>query len=289
MHSVAGFWSGIGLQCSDGCDKLNESFQFLIRHGYTVLAVWVFAEQVGLPIPAVPVLLAVGALVGQHQMSLPAAMAVAVGASLIADTIWYELGRIRGGRVLNFLCRISLEPDSCVRKTENLFVNQGARSLLVAKFVPGLSTVAPPLAGIFGMRRWRFILFDGVGALLSAKGWVIVGLAFSNQLELVAARSASLGGWAVVILGGALAAYILWKYIQRRKFLHELRVARITPEQLKERVDRGEDIVIVDLRHSIDFDSVPMTIPGALRMAPEAIEQGHEQIPRDREVVLFCT
>src|SRR5262245_55858158 len=175
-----------------------------------------------------PLLLAAGALAGQHQMSLGGAVALAVLASLISDTIWYELGRIRGGRVLNFLCRISLEPDSCVRKTENLFVKQGARSLLVAKFVPGLNTVAPPLAGIFGMRRWRFMLFDGLGALLWAGGCALVGFVFSNQLELVAARAASLGGWALVILGGALAGYILWKYIQRQRFLHELRVARIT-------------------------------------------------------------
>lgn len=268
---------------------MNESIQFLVRHGYVVLGLWVFAEQLGLPIPAMPLLLAAGALAGSGQMNLATAIGLAVVASLIADAIWFQLGRVRGGRVLNFLCRISLEPDSCVRKTENLFVKQGAKSLLVAKFVPGLNTVALPLAGIFGMKPWRFLVFDGLGALFWAGSCTVLGFLFSDQIEKVAQRAAGLGGWALAIVGAALACYIAAKYIQRRRFLHTLRVARITPEQLKEKLDRGEDIVVVDLRHSIDFEAAPHTIPGALRLSPEEIEQRHEQIPRDRDVVLFCT
>jgi membrane protein DedA with SNARE-associated domain len=162
---------------------MSEMLQFLIRNGYIVLFAWVFAEQIGLPLPAIPLLFAAGALAGTGKLNLLVALALAVCASLVGDLIWYEVGRRKGGSVLNFLCRISLEPDSCVRNTESAFARHGARSLLVAKFVPGLSTAAPPLAGIFQMRRGRFLLFDGLGALIWAGAFVGLGFLFSNQLE----------------------------------------------------------------------------------------------------------
>ena len=268
---------------------MDETFQFLIRHGYSVLFIWVLAEQLGLPLPATPLLLAAGALSGSGQMNLGLSITLAVVASLISDVSWYHFGRLRGGKVLSLLCRISLEPDSCVRKTENAFVRQGARSLLVAKFVPGLNTMAPPLAGIIGMRFSRFVFFDSVGAMLYIGSFVVVGYVFSNQLEAVAARVASLGFSLLVILVAALAAYIGWKFVQRRRFIRSLRIARITPDELKRKIDAGEDVVVVDLRHSLDFEAEPQTIPGAIRLAPEQVEEGHSQIPRDREIVLFCT
>ena len=172
---------------------MNETFQFLVRHGYSVLFVWVLAEQLGLPLPATPLLLAAGALAGSGQMNLPLAISVAVLASMLGDVSWYEFGRRRGGKVLNLLCRISLEPDSCVRKTETAFVRHGARSLLIAKFVPGLNTMAPPLAGIIGMRLGRFLIFDALGAFLYLGTFVGLGFVFSSQLEQVAARVAGLG------------------------------------------------------------------------------------------------
>jgi len=272
-----------------GGRRLNETFQFLIRHGYSVLFVWVLAEQLGLPLPATPLLLAAGALAGAGQLNLGLAIAVAVIASLLSDVSWYQFGRLRGGKVLNLLCRISLEPDSCVRKTENAFVKQGARSLLIAKFVPGLNTMAPPLAGIIGMRFGRFVFFDSLGALLYIGTFVIVGYVFSNQLEEVAARIASFGLVVLVVLAAGLAAYIGWKYTQRRRFIRSLRIARITPDQLKQKIEAGEEVVVVDLRHSLDFDAAPQTIPGAIRLAPEQVEADHAKIPRDREIVLFCT
>lgn len=268
---------------------MDETFQFLIHHGYSVLFLWVLAEQLGLPLPATPLLLAAGALAGAGQMNLSLAIAIAVLASLLGDLSWYEFGRRRGGKVLNLLCRISLEPDSCVRKTENAFVRHGSRSLLIAKFVPGLNTMAPPLAGIIGMRLGRFLVFDAMGALLYIGSFIGLGFVFSDQLEKVAARIANLGFSLLVILVGALAAYITWKYIQRRRFIHSLRIARITPEELKQKIEAGEEVVVVDLRGSLDFEAEPQTIPGAIRLAPDEIEAGHNRIPREREIVLFCT
>ena len=269
--------------------NVDETFQFLIRHGYAVLFVWVLAEQLGLPLPATPLLLAAGALAGAGQMSLWLALALAVFACMLGDVSWYEFGRLRGGKVLNLLCRISLEPDSCVRKTENAFVRHGSRSLVIAKFVPGLNTMAPPLAGIIGMRLGRFLIFDALGALLYLGSFIGLGFVFSNQLEQVAARVASLGFSLLVILGAGLAVYISWKYIQRRRFIHSLRIARITPEELRRKIEAGEEVVVVDLRGTLDFEAEPQTIPGAIRLAPDNVEEGHNQIPRDREIILFCT
>ena len=268
---------------------MSETFQFLVRHGYSVLFIWVLGEQLGLPLPASPLLLAAGALAGAGQMNLALAIGLAVFASLLGDLSWYQFGRLRGGKVLNLLCRISLEPDSCVRKTEDTFARNGARSLLLAKFVPGLNTMAPPLAGIIGMRLWRFLIFDALGALLYIGSFIFIGFIFSDQIEQVAIRIANLGFWALLIVIGALVAYIIWKYVQRRRFIRSLRIARITPEELKQRMDSGEEVVVVDLRGSIDFEADPKTIPTAIRLAPDKIEEGYQEIPRDREIVLFCT
>lgn len=268
---------------------MSETLEFVVRHGYLVLFAWMAAEQLGLPIPAIPLLLAAGALAGSGRLSLSLVLLVSVVASLLADTLWYELGRRKGVRVLNFLCRVSLEPDSCVRRTEQAFGRYGARSLLVSKFVPGLSTAAPPLAGIFGMRLPRFLVCAGLGALLYAAAFAGLGYLFSHQLEKLASGALLLGEWLVLLLASALAAFILGKLWQRRRFLHRLRVSRITPEELKERLDRGEEIVVVDLRHALDRDAEPHHIPGALHLLPEEIDSRHAEIPRDRDVVLYCT
>lgn len=249
---------------------------------------WVLAEQGGLPVPSAPLLLAAGALAGTQKMNLAAAIAVAVFASIISDSIWYELGRQKGVRVLQLLCRISLEPDSCVRRTQVSFGRNGPRVLLIAKFVPGLNAMAAPLSGIIKMGWRRFLLFDGLGALLWVSAFTITGYTFSDELEHVAERASYLGKWLLVILLAGFAGYILWKFYNRKKFLRKLKIARITPEELKEKMDAGEDVIIVDLRHTLDFEAQPESIPGALHMDAAELEEAYEAIPRDREIVLFC-
>jgi len=266
--------------------SLEQAADFLIRHGYAVLFGWVLLEQMGLPIPAAPLLIAAGALARAGKMNLTFALALALIAVILADLFWYSLGRYRGGRILKLLCRISLEPDSCVRRTENLFVRHGVHSLLVAKFVPGLNTAAPSLAGIFRMPVRRFMIFDFLGALLWVGSVTSLGLIFSDQLEQIALRWS---GWLVAVLAGSLAAYVLWKFIQRRRFIRRLRIARITPKELMDKLRAGETISIVDLRQPMDIEAFPQMIPGALRIAMEEIEERHAEIPRDRDVVLYCS
>ncbi len=254
-----------------------------------MLFAWVAAEQIGFPVPAIPLLLAAGALAGAGKLNLGLVIGTAVLASILSDIAWYEVGRRKGMKVLNLLCRMSLEPDSCVRRTEDVFTRHGARSLLVAKFVPGLTTAAPPLAGIFRMRRSRFVFFDAAGAAIWAGAFAGLGWLFSDRLERLAVKAARLGTWVLVILLTSLAAYVLWKYIHRQRFLRRLRIARITPEELKRKLDAGEDMMIVDLRHSMDFEAEPHVIPGAIRLAVEELEGRHNEIPRDRDVILYCT
>ncbi len=268
---------------------MNDLLEFIVRHGEVILLAYVFADQVGVPLPAVPVLLAAGALAAAGKLSFPAGMLVAVVGSLAADLIWYALGRLRGAAVLRALCKISLEPDSCVRRTETVFLRHGVRSLLVAKFVPGLSTVAPPLAGMVGVGIVTFSLYSAAAGLLWAGAWMALGFAVGDALESVAARTshgAAIGGG---VLGAVIAGYVAFKWIERRRFLRGLRTARISPDDLKRLLDAGDRPLIVDLRTPLDVQAVPYVIPGARRIDPEELERQSRELPRDREIVVYCS
>jgi hypothetical protein len=161
--------------------------------------------------------------------------------------------------------------------------------LLIAKFVPGLSTAAPPLAAIVGISTLKFILFDAAGALLWAGCFVALGYIFSTEVEMVTATVVALAGSVATAIIAGLAAYIGWKFLKRQLFIRELRVLRLEPQQLKDMMDAGLQLVVVDLRHPADFASEPRSILGAIRMSPEELDQKHEQIPRDQDVILYCT
>src|SRR6267143_1888068 len=176
---------------------MNETLEFLVRHGAAVLFAAVFIEQMGLPLPATPWLVAAGALAGTGKMSGVVALSAATFGSLVADLIWFYLGRHYGNRILKLLCRISLEPDSCVRRTQNVFTRYGVKGIVVAKFFPGLSTLAPPLAASSGMSISRFLLFDGAGSLLYGSVFLSLGYVFSNQIEQIGAAIADIGGSAL--------------------------------------------------------------------------------------------
>ncbi len=268
---------------------MHQTLEFVLKHGYLFVFASVLAEQIGLPIPALPVLLAMGALAGKGQMSYPGALALCILAAIMADLMWYALGRSRGASILRLLCKISLEPDSCVRQTENVFLRHGARALLFAKFVPGLSTAFPPMAGNFRMALWKFSLFDGLGALAWAGSYSLIGFVFRNQINDVLQILLRFGSWVLAIVAGLLALYILLKFIQRRRFYHKLRVARIAPAELKTMLDEGVEIIIVDLRNSLEREDSPSKIPGAIALSFEDIETGLNDVPVDRDVVLYCT
>jgi membrane protein DedA with SNARE-associated domain len=266
---------------------MSKTIEFVVRHGYLLLFFWLLGEQAALPIPSVPLLLASGALARMGELRLSPVLICALAGCLIADNIWFHLGRRYSAKALQFICKISLEPDSCVRRTENLFVRYGLRSLLVSKFIPGLSAVAAPLAGGSGANFGRFLLFDSLGALLWIGTYVFAGYIFSDQLELAAAYAVRMGSGLVFITISVFTAWILWKLFQRMRFLRSINVSRISADELRDMVSAGSQVTIVDVRSNLGRDED--LFPGALRIPAEELATRHEEIPRDREIVLFCT
>jgi len=266
---------------------IRHFLAFVERHGYALLFLWVLAEQSAIPLPSIPLLLAAGALIRAGRLHALLAAASCVTGALIADTIWFELGRHRGRRVLRLLCRVSLEPDSCVRQTENAFLKYGMNALLVSKFIPGLNAVAAPLAGDSKRSYWRFLLYDGAGASIWSAAYFLLGYLFSEQLETIAAYASRMGSALLLLVAALFLMWVGWKLVQRRRFLRQLIVARITPEELRDRLNAGEDLFIVDLRSRLSEH--PDLIPGATRMSPEDLATHSLDIPRDREIILFCS
>ena len=268
---------------------MNETLEFLSRHGAAFLFAAVFVEQIGAPLPSVPWLLAAGALIGTGRMNWLVALGAATFGSLLADLIWFSLGRHHGNRVLGLLCRISLEPDSCVRRTQNLFTRYGMRGVVVAKFVPGLGTLAPPLAGSSGVGALRFLFFDGLGSILYGGGFILAGVLFSHQLDQVIGALTSLGGDALGLVAGLLAVYIAYKYFQRHRLLNELRMTRITVDELHKMMEAGEKPVILDLRSLAELQQNPAVIRGARHTSMDELELQAQKIPRDRDIILYCS
>jgi membrane protein DedA with SNARE-associated domain len=266
---------------------MGHTVQFLVQHGYVLVFFWVLAEQGAIPLPSVPLLLACGALASAGKLHLAGIFLCGAGGCLLADFTWYQLGKRGGAKVLRFICRIAIEPDSCVRQTENVFVRYGMRTLLVSKFVPGLNAVAAPLAGSSGAGLGRFLLFDGAGSLIWIAAYVCLGYVFSGQLETVAAYAVRMGSGLIVLLGASLAMWLGWKYVQRRRFMRTLVVNRMTAEELRDKLQAGEDVMIVDVRSAINSGAA--SIPGALRISTEELATRHQEIPRDRDIVLFCS
>ncbi len=268
---------------------MPEFLQFLVDHSYTVIFIWVALDQAGLPLPAVPLLLAAGALAGMGDLSLPIILLTCVLASVPIDAFWFWLGRLRGVRVLHLLCILSLEPDYCVRDTEALFRRLGPWSVLLAKFVPGLQTLAPPMSGLTGMRLINFLVLDTLGTILWAAAFASVGLYFHAELERLATKIAEAGVIAGIIIGAVIAGYFIYKFLHRQVFLRSLRMRRMTPDEVFKRIEQEDDFHILDLRHDYDFKALPFQLPGALRVPMESIELHHKMIPPDSDVVVYCS
>jgi len=261
----------------------------LLSYGYLLVFGWVLIEQLGVPLPAVPVLLAAGALSAEGQINLAIAFVAALVASLLADTAWFVIGRRYGNTVLNFLCKLSLEPTTCVRRTQVSFSKNHGLMLIFAKFLPGLGTVAPPVAGQNGMTARSFLLYDAMGSTLWVGSMLLAGRCFAGLLG----RSVQLLNWvghfSGTLLAVGIAAFLVARIVRRAMILKELAAARIEPEELKSWIDQGEEVFIVDLRHPLELASDPVTLAGARHFAPDALALRKEEIPRDREVVLFCS
>jgi membrane protein DedA with SNARE-associated domain/rhodanese-related sulfurtransferase len=268
---------------------MNPQVQDIIRHGYLWLFLVALLERIGLPLLVTPIVIAAGAVAGlRDDLSLLGIVVVTVVATELGDLVWFELGRRQGSSVLRLLCKISLEPDSCVRKSEDAFARHTTTSLITSKFIPGVGRLAAPVAGMSGMSRARFLLVNALGTLLWTVIFALVGFIPARKLpiDVLLERAA---GWLLVLLAIAVLANVIWKYVQREKFIRSLRVSRMTVQELKGALDRGERPFVVDLRHKLEFLVNPRTVATAIRIAPDELPLRHAELPRDREVVLYCT
>ena len=267
---------------------MNKIIQFILLHGYSLLFSWSFLAQFGLPLPAAPLFLAAGALAGMGELQLPAIFAVGLFATLLSDILWYEIGRYRGSRVLSFLCRISLDPDSCVQSSKRIFSRHGTHSLLISKFIPGMNTVAPPLAGIFHMRRAKFLLFNGLGAAVFVGLFSFTGYLLGEKIEQYSERILGTGGWIGGSVLGLMVVFILVKYFRRRRSARRLAIPRISPEMLRGRLEKGEELLIVDVRSDLEIETDPFTLPGARHLPLEEMEKNPGLLAADLDLVFYC-
>ncbi|PXV59856.1 membrane protein DedA, SNARE-associated domain [Dyella jiangningensis] len=267
----------------------HHIIELIAQYGLLLVFVNVLVEQAGVPVPAVPTMIVAGALASMERLPLAGVVAVALVACLLADYAWYVAGRHFGGSVMRTLCRISLSPDSCVRQSELRFQRWRGSILLLAKFVPGLSTVAPPLVGAMGLRTASFILFDGLGSLMWVGMAVSLGYVFANQIDAVLMALANAGSVALMFIGSLLALYVIVKWWQRHHLMRTLRMARITVEELNDAVMQGRKPVVVDVRSDGARLVDSRVIPGALLADVNSIERIAEAVPPDTELVLYCT
>jgi len=272
---------------------MNEMVAFLAKHGYWLLFISVLGRQACLPVPANMLLLAAGALAGLGRLSFVNIVAFSVIAFLLADLAWYEAGRRWGTRTLHFICGSSRDPSWCVKHVTERFKRHGAKVLMISKFIIGLDAVAAPMAGISGTALPRFLAFDAIGAILWSSAYPALGYAFRNQLDRIAGYSAKLG--TLVVLAGiaGFGVFIILKLIRVYRFLHEFWLARITPDQLMNKLRAGENILILDLQGSAMEAPGVMAIPGAIRINPRQLERYKRyqdaELPTNREVVLYCS
>ncbi len=258
------------------------------QHGPLLVFLQVLVTQLGAPVPAVPTLMVAGALAVDGHLSALSALILAVLGSGIANFIWYLAGRRYGMRILGLMCRISLSPDACVRRTEHIFSRWGAWSLLVSRFVPGLSMLSSPLAGATRLAAWRFILFDGLGTALWASVAIGGGMLLHHQVAVFLSALASIGGIAVLVVIALLALYVAWRWIERQQLLRFVRKHRIGVEELDELISADNAPIIVDVRSQTLRAADPRRIPGALEAELADVRALLGHLPRDQDIVFYC-
>ena len=266
---------------------MNHLLDLLQYYGLAFVFINVLALQAGFPVPAYPTLIVTGALAARGNYSLAALLATAVSASLIADLGWYSVGRRVGGPVLRTLCKISLSPDSCVRQTESIFARWGAQSLMVAKFIPGFASVATAMAGVLRVPLWRFVPADAIGATLWSGVAIALGYIFRNAIDDVLAVLQEMGKIGLMLIVLAFAAYVFWKWLQRRRFIRQLVMDRITVDEVRRLIDEGNIGMVIDVRSPM-AQEITGRIPGAVTVDPQNMTFDLVAVEPQSEVVVYC-
>lgn len=268
---------------------MDAMTSLLAQHGLLLLFANVLLTQAGAPVPSTPMLVVAGALVAQGQLGFGPALAVATVATLIGNVPWYLAGRRYGYAVLRTLCRLSIEPDSCVQRTEDVFGRWGAISIIVGKYIPGFATIAPPLAGAMKLGFPRFLAYTAISALLWAVVPLLAGVIFHAEVEWLLLRLEDMGLGALVLAAAIIAVYVSVKSIERYLLIRFLRMARIGVEELRELMSGATRPLVLDVRSPIARRLDPRRLPGAIAVDIESPQSALVQVPQDRDVVIYCS
>jgi membrane protein DedA with SNARE-associated domain len=259
----------------------------LIRsHGSLVVFGGALLENLGIPIPAIALLVLAGCLVIEGPVSFPLTLIAAVLGTLCGDLLWFLIGRWKGRSALHYFCRFSLNPDNCVGKTERLFRSRTGLTILTAKLLPGLNTIVPPLAGILRLPLWRFLLLDSGGSALWATLGLGMGLAFGASI-LPKLQSIQFGLLSVLVT--LVAAYVIWRLFYGRYLVRHYSVPKIDSAELYEKLSSGSELMVVDLRNEDAFLRSSVSVPGSLRIPPADFDRHTHLLPKEKEIVLYCT
>jgi len=267
----------------------QELVSLIAQYGLLIVGANVLLDQIGLPVPAYPTLVVAGAIAAGGHLAAGPLYLLCVIACLLADCGWYLVGQIYGIKVLKLLCRISLEPDSCVSQTQSRFERWGINSLVIAKFVPGLAIIAPPLAGAMRIGWRKFIVLSTLSAAIWVGSGIAAGMLFRSQIDKLLLHLDRFGGLAGFIIAGLLAGYIAFKWWERARFYRLLRMARISVAELYELIQTGAQPIIVDVRSHTAKSLEPRSIPGARHVPLQEVGRHIADLPRDRDIVLYCT
>jgi membrane protein DedA with SNARE-associated domain len=264
---------------------MKPFLQALTSHPYLVLLLAGALERVGFPLLLSPVLVGAGALAAAGHMRFDVGVWVTLLACVAGDTLWFELGRKKGDSVLSTLCRISFEPESCVRRSKNFFEKGTVRTLLFSKWLPGVSHVIPAVAGLSGVGRQTFFLGNVAGSALWILPLMLAGYLPVEHTHVAPAIGPLAFEVGLVLLAGNVGI----KYVRKRRFLQDLYKSRIAPQDLRELLESGQAVVILDLRHPLDSVTDPRTLPGAIRVMPDDVTARADALPRNQEIILYCT
>ncbi len=269
---------------------MNHFFSLIAHHGYLFIFGVVFSESIGLPVPSALALVAGGAAAAGGSLQIPVLIPLAVGAMLLGDTLLFVLGRYMGWGLLAILCRLSINPESCILRSAESFYKRGKLTLLVAKFIPGVNTMAPPLAGSMKMRPWQFLRLDFVGVSFYVLAYGTLGYLFRDFLAAITRGLQAAGRvFSEVLLFGAIVyiGYRIWVY-QKNK-VYKL-VPRIQVQELARRLSQDSgDVIVVDVRSHGYYDPKAERIKGSIRLEPNNLLEELKNLPREKDVYVYCT
>ncbi len=269
---------------------MSDVASLIARHGHLAVFAIVLMEAIGLPVPAAIALVAAGAAVAKHALPLHTVILAALLAMTLGDSLLYLLGRYTGWALLGLLCRISANPESCILRSADSFYRRGKATLLIAKFIPGINTMAPPLAGSMNMGFWQFLRYDLGGASLYAVTYLAVGFAFSGLLGVVTRGFMTVGHGVERIALAALLVYIgyrIWLFWKHRVYRV---VPRVQAEELARKLEsNAQNIVIADVRSHGYYDAESNRIKGSIRLEPNRLSGSFAELPKDKQIYLYCT